>query len=91
MADHDQRFKHLLREFFADFLLLFFPEKAAGFDLTTIEWLDQEIFIDPPEGERRYLDLLAKLRRKQRAAGGSGAPWIEELALVHVEIDPRIA
>jgi hypothetical protein len=37
MADHDQRFKILLREFFADFFRLFFPEWASQFDFASIE------------------------------------------------------
>jgi len=31
-------FKALVREFFADFLQLFFAEWAARFDLSTIQW-----------------------------------------------------
>jgi hypothetical protein len=42
-VDHDQRFKELLREFFADFLHLFFADWAKRFDLTRIDWLDQEL------------------------------------------------
>ena len=32
MAEHDQRFKVLLREFLPDFLRLFFPERADTLD-----------------------------------------------------------
>ncbi len=32
--DHDQRFKTLIQEFFADFLRLFFADWAARFDLS---------------------------------------------------------
>jgi hypothetical protein len=34
MAEHDQRFKQLLQEFFADLLLLFFPRWAARLDFS---------------------------------------------------------
>jgi Domain of unknown function (DUF4351) len=87
MADHDQRFKNLLREFFREFLVLFFPQKAAGFDLTAIEWLDQEVFVEPPQGERRYLDLLAKLRKTQPGSGQRTGDSDDELALIHIEIE----
>jgi hypothetical protein len=38
--DHDQRFKVLIREFFADFMRLFFATWASRFDFTEIDWLD---------------------------------------------------
>lgn len=52
--DHDQRFKALIREFFADFLQLFFADWAAKFDLSTIEWLETESLPNPPEGSRHH-------------------------------------
>ena len=59
--DHDQRFKVLLREFFAEFIQLFLPDWAPRFDCRQIDWLDKEFFTDLPQGERRTLDLLARL------------------------------
>jgi len=80
--DHDQRFKTLLREFLPEFFELFFPEWAARFDFTRTEWLDKEIFPDPPEGKRRSLDLVAKLPTVDNEAGPE-----EWLSLIHVEIE----
>jgi hypothetical protein len=60
--DHDQRFKALIREFFGDFLQLFFATWAARFDLSSIEWLVNEVLLDPPAGSRHQLDLVARLR-----------------------------
>lgn len=80
--DHDQRFKTLIRAFFAEFLRLFFAEWAARFDLDVIEWLDTELFADPPEGSRHVLDLVARVPVTQTAA----APGLT-LLLVHVEIE----
>ena len=87
LHDHDQRFKVMIREFFADFLRLFFADWAARFDLGHVEWLDKELFSDPPEGSRHLLDLVAKLRT--RAPAGDHDPATPEawLALVHVEIE----
>jgi hypothetical protein len=59
--DHDQRWKTLLHEFFEEFLRLFFPEWAKLVDFSQVEWLDTEVFPDPPEGKRRSLDVVAKL------------------------------
>jgi hypothetical protein len=57
--DHDPHFKKLIREFFADFLRLFFADWAAKFDLERVEWLDKRVQSDPPDGELHILDLVA--------------------------------
>jgi hypothetical protein len=79
-TDHDQLFKAVIREFFPDFLTLFFPESAARYDLTAVRWLDKEVFADPPDGPRHVLDMVAELTA--RDAVGETA-----LALIHVEIE----
>jgi hypothetical protein len=88
VPDHDQRLKVLLKEFFEQFLLCFFPAWAQRFDFTGIDWLDKEFFLDPPQGERRQLDLVARLHLRP------GAPppcpdAADLLALVHVEVEAR--
>ncbi len=87
MADHDQRFKSLLREFFAEFFVLFFPQWAERLDSATIEWLDKEVFTDPPEGQRRFLDLVAKLKTRQPIPGQRPGEPEGTIALIHVEIE----
>lgn len=87
MADHDQRIKNLLCEYFAEFFQLFFPAWAARFDFSTVEWLNQEVFPDPPQGQRRVLDIVAKLATREPVPAmrsDQGDNWI---ALVHVEIE----
>lgn len=81
MAEHDQRFKTLLREFLPEFLRLFFPDRAAAFDLDRIEWLDKEMFVAPPHGETMELDLVAKLHLRSDTG--------EMLALIHIEVESR--
>lgn len=85
--DHDQRFKSLIREFFADFLRLFFADWAARFDLSSVEWLDKELLPDPPEGSRHLLDLVARLRTLQRVGEAQPADPEQWLALIHIEIE----
>lgn len=85
--DHDQRFKAMLREFFADFMHLFFPEWASCFDLAHPEWLDKEVLPNPPDGDRHLLDLVARLRTTRPLASGDESPSDEWLALVHVEVE----
>jgi hypothetical protein len=90
MTDHDQRFKALLREFFPEFLRLFFPEQAARFDFARIEWLDKELSPDPPQGGVFVLDLVARLRLHP-PEGGTAEATAEAVALVHVEVESRDA
>ena len=66
--DHDQRLKVLLKEFFEAFFLCFFPAWAARFEFIDIDWLDKELFLAPPQGEKRQLDLVARLRLRPGAA-----------------------
>ncbi|MBI1917073.1 MAG: DUF4351 domain-containing protein [Planctomycetes bacterium] len=86
-VDHDQRFKILLREFFREFFELFFPKYAALFDFSPIEWIDKEVFTDPPTGKRRYVDLLAKIPLRQALPTQRPGEANALLALIHVEIE----
>jgi hypothetical protein len=83
--DHDQRFKTLLRHFYADFLRLFFADWAARLDLSKVEWLDKELHSQPPEGPTHSLDMVARVEAKMPVGSANDtAPW---LVLVHVEIE----
>jgi hypothetical protein len=86
--DHDQRLKVLLKEFFAQFFLCFFPSWAARFDFGELTWLDKEVFLAPPQGEKRQLDLVARLAVRPEAPPPR-AGSTELLALVHVEVESR--
>src|SRR5262249_44888872 len=51
-------------------------------------WLDKELFLAPPQGEKRQLDLIAQLHLRP------GAPVPREgmtdlVALVHIEVETR--
>jgi len=86
-VDHDQRFKVLIQEFFREFFELFFPKFAALFEFSQIEWLDKEIFPDPPAGARRSVDLLAKIPLRQAVATKRPGESTALLALLHVEVE----
>ena len=62
---HDQRFKTLIRAFFLEFLQLFFADWLHLIDLSEIEWLEQEVNTDSPDGSRHVLDLVAKVRSRE--------------------------
>jgi len=89
MEDHDQRFKIILKEFFQEFMQLFFPAWVDRFDFSGLEWQEQEAFPDPPQGERKMLDLVAHLPVRQapssRAPGQEGR-W---LVMLHVEVERK--
>ena len=75
MRGHDRLFKELISTFFVEFLELFFPEVSCYVEAGSVEFLDEEIFIDVTSGERLEPDLVAKVRFK-----GSPAFFI-----IHVE------
>ncbi len=75
---YDQLFKDLLKTFFKEFIELFFPEVTSRLNWREIEFLEQEVFTNVPEGSRRTADLVAKV------ATHEGEP---ELILVHVEVE----
>lgn len=87
MVDHDQRFKVLLQEFFADFMRLVVPDWSDRFDFTQLTWLDKEAFLDPPQGARRALDLVAQLPVRVPVSHPETALGERWLVLVHMEID----
>ena len=61
------------------------PSKSVFADLT---WLDKEVFLAPPQGDKRHLDLVARLRL--RADAPPPVPGLAELlTLVHVEVESR--
>jgi hypothetical protein len=86
--DHDQRLKVLLKELFEQFFRCFFPDWAARFDFSDLTWLDKEVFLAPPQGEKRHLDLVARLRLHTDAP--LPQPGLTDLlVLVHIEVESR--
>lgn len=66
---HDARFKQLLKEFFTDFMQLFFADWLDEIDLSELTWLEQEIAVDPIEGTRQFVDLLVRTRTRNPIPG----------------------
>lgn len=87
MDDHDQLFKELLREFLPEFFDAFFPAWAARFDFAGTEWLDQEAFLDPPHGEKRVLDAVAKVPTREPVPDPAGGTAGHQLVVVNVEVE----
>ena len=87
MDDHDQRFKTLLRECLPEFFDLFFPDWAARFDFTGTEFLEQEAFLDPPQGEKRSLDVVAKVPTREAVPDPAGREADHWLVVIHIEVE----
>ena len=86
-TDHDQLFKALIREFFADFLRLFFANWAARLDLSQPpEWLNTELHANAPDGAKHVLDLVAQVRAVEPPTSGD-TDQTNWLVLVHIEIE----
>ncbi|WP_439626895.1 hypothetical protein [Gemmata sp.] len=87
MDDHDQRFKALLHEFLPEFVALFFPNWYPRFDFSGTEWLEQESFLDPPQGDNRVLDLVARVRTREPIPDPFYRPADSSLVLINIEIE----
>jgi hypothetical protein len=86
--DHDQRLKVLLKEFFEQIFQCFFPHWAERFDFSTVTFEDKEVFLAPPQGEKRQLDLVARLHVRPDAPPPR-SDLKELVALVHIEVESR--
>ena len=75
VTDHDRLFKELLTTFFGEFVDAFLPEVAEYVDLTSIVFLDKEVFTDVTSGKRHEVDLLVQGRFQGQ----------DSFFLVHVE------
>jgi hypothetical protein len=78
--DHDQLFKELLSTFFVEFIELFLPNVAEIMDRDSITFLPQEYFTDLITGDRKIIDLLAKVRLRNQEASEQ-----EAFFLIHLE------
>ena len=87
LMDHDQRFKTLIREFFSEFLILFFARWTAYLDASAAEWLDKEIFSNPPDGPLHVLDLVARVPIRQEDGDDNPTEAKPSLVLIHIEIE----
>ncbi|MDQ0230691.1 hypothetical protein J2S19_001947 [Metabacillus malikii] len=73
--DHDRLFKELIRTFFGEFMLLFFPAIHESIDYRHTTFLSEELYRDILEGEKNRVDLLIETKLK----GEDG------LIIVHIE------
>ena len=73
--DHDGLFKKLLRTFFREFILLFYPDLDAMIDYEHVKFLSEEVYTDITGGKKGRVDLLVEVRLKDEAA----------LIIIHIE------
>ena len=68
MIDHDRLFKELISTFFIEFLELFLQRVARDIDRDSVQFLPQEVFNDVTSGDKKEIDLLAKVKYQQQDA-----------------------
>ena len=73
--DHDRLFKELISTFFIEFIELFLPAIASDIDRDSIQFLPEEVLSDVTAGEKKLIDLLAKVKYQEK----------ETYFLIHVE------
>jgi hypothetical protein len=66
--DHDRLFKLLLITFFFEIMELLLPQVAQYLSRDRIEFLDKEIFTDLTSGQRNEVDVLAKVKFRDKDA-----------------------
>ncbi|ELR99133.1 hypothetical protein, partial [Gloeocapsa sp. PCC 73106] len=66
MIDHDRLFKELISTFFWDFTTLFLPSVSEYVERDSLIFLPQEVFSDVTSGQKREIDLLAKVKFQGR-------------------------
>lgn len=80
MTSHDQLAKELFQTFFAGLVRLAAPDVAVQLRLDEAEFLNQQMFTDWPEGDRREVDLLASVPTVEESGGR---------VLIHVEVEAQ--
>jgi len=78
--DHDQLFKGILRQFFREFMLLFFPEEAKAIDFRRVRFHSLEVFTEYLEGDEKRLDVAVEAPLKS-----GDAHWV----WIHIETELR--
>lgn len=75
MVDHDRLFKELISTFFIEFLELFLPDVLKDIDRDSIVFLPQEVLTDVTSGDKKTIDILAKVKYRQQ----------DTFFLIHIE------
>jgi len=88
--DHDQRLKILLTEMLSEFLDLHQePDWKGAFDFPSLSWQDKEVFLQPPTGQKRFLDLIARLRSLQPVEDSPTAARTWQDSVIFIEVESR--
>ena len=78
--DHDQLFKEILKQFFHEFMLLFFPEQAEAIDFRRVRFHSLEVFTEYLQGDEKRLDVAVEAPLKS-----GDAQWV----WIHIETELR--
>jgi hypothetical protein len=87
-SDHDQRLKAAIKSEFSDVIDLMLPRWLPCFRFPELEWLEQELFETPPQGQRRAVDLVARIPTTEPVVtAADDAPAQACVGLVHLELE----
>src|SRR5260370_1522604 len=87
MAEHDQGFKTLVREFLAELVRLFFTAWASALDFSRLEWLDKELMPNPPAGQSFYADLVVRVGTLAPTPALRPEEQESDSVLIHLEVE----
>ncbi len=87
--DHDQRFKQLISELLPELIDLSAPKVATLLDFPSIEWMPQEVYLDPHQGNKRTLDLVARVRTRKPIRDPKAPGGIANEIVIDVEVESR--
>src|SRR6266511_2402135 len=87
MVDHDQRFKLLFRHFLPLYVELFYAHWLTVLDLASVQWLEQEVFPDPPQGEKLIADVVARVPTLQPLPALRDAEGEASSVIIHIEVE----
>ncbi|MEM1176900.1 MAG: hypothetical protein AAGM22_01030 [Acidobacteriota bacterium] len=78
MQKHDALWKELIRAFFPEFIELVLPQVAAVLDCTKPRFLEQESFVDYPDGSFVRMDVVAEVPFRDQ---------LQQLVIILTEIE----
>ncbi len=86
--DHDSKFKQLIKDRFSDLVGMFAPHLHPRLDFDQIEWLNKEVYVDPPLNTKYRLDLIAKVKTKQAPTSAQESQSSEKwFAIIFIETE----
>lgn len=72
---HDRLFKTLIKTFFEEFIEAFFPDLYIYIDFSSVNFLEQEVYLDYKNSRKKEIDILAEVKLNHQ----------DQILLIHTE------